>query len=179
MNSNTRFEQFTTEALREHKNRLGREQYARRMIHADEKPVAEGSESLRECRNRLAREAHVHRLAKENIDESEQCRNIQRQALAKRTTEQVELRRKKQKEYKNRISNAARIENYNTKTVSLHNIGSISIECPECKALHWIDEKVTGSRHTPIFSTCCAKGKVKLLAIASPPELLEMLLTEE
>ncbi|CAG8489327.1 1308_t:CDS:2, partial [Acaulospora morrowiae] len=55
----------------------------------------------------------------------------------------------------------------------------MSIECPECKALHWIDEKVAGSRHAPIFSTCCAKGKVKPPAIASPPELLEMLLTEE
>ncbi|CAG8692771.1 6876_t:CDS:2 [Acaulospora morrowiae] len=179
MNSNTRFEQCTTKALREHKNCLGREQYARRMTRADEKSVAEGSESLHERRNRLAREARVRRLAKENIDESEQRRNIQRQALAKRTTEQVELHRKKQKESKNRISNAARIENYNTKTVSLHNIGSISIECPECKALHWIDEKVAGSQHAHIFSTCCAKGKVKLPVIASPPELLEMLLTEE
>ncbi|CAG8753967.1 1770_t:CDS:2, partial [Acaulospora morrowiae] len=114
-----------------------------------------------------------------NIDESEQRRNIQRQALAKRTIEQVELRRKKQKEFKNHISNAARIENYNTKTVFLHNIGSMSIECPECKALHWIDEKVAGSRHAHIFRTCYAKGKVKLLVIASLPELLEILLTEE
>ncbi|CAG8744857.1 2506_t:CDS:1 [Acaulospora morrowiae] len=55
----------------------------------------------------------------------------------------------------------------------------MSIECSECKALYWIDEKVVGSRHAPIFNTCCTKGKVKLPAIASPPELLEMLLTEE
>ncbi|CAG8789486.1 4602_t:CDS:1, partial [Acaulospora morrowiae] len=81
--------------------------------------------SLRECRNCLAKEVHVRRLAKENIDESEQRQNIQRQALAKKTTEQVELRRKKQKKSKNRISNTAHIENYNTKTVSLHNIGSM------------------------------------------------------
>ncbi|CAG8603616.1 13987_t:CDS:1, partial [Acaulospora morrowiae] len=66
-----------------------REQYARCMTHADEKPVAERFRSLRERRNCLAREVRVHRLAKKNIDEFEPHQNIQRQALAKKTTEQV------------------------------------------------------------------------------------------
>ncbi|CAG8824457.1 27429_t:CDS:1, partial [Racocetra persica] len=43
------------------------------------------------------------------------------------------------KHYK--VSNAIYNNNYNSNTVRLHNIESMNVEYPECKAIHWIEEK--------------------------------------
>ncbi|CAG8546077.1 28301_t:CDS:2 [Gigaspora margarita] len=60
-----------------------------------------------------------------------------------------------------------------------HCLGSMEIECSQCQALHWIEEKVAGSVLFPIFSTCCANGKIKLPTVNQPPEPLFLLLTRE
>ncbi|CAG8759242.1 7159_t:CDS:2 [Gigaspora margarita] len=33
------------------------------------------------------------------------------------------------------------------------------LECLQCGALYWLEEKVAGSALAPIFSTCCANEK--------------------
>ncbi|CAG8590800.1 9648_t:CDS:2 [Cetraspora pellucida] len=142
------------------KNQLERERYARCMTQTNE-ISAGSSESFHECKNCLARES------------SYACHR------ANENTEQVELRRKKQNEAKQQITNAACVENYDTNAVSSHNYGSINIKCPECKALHWVEEKVAETKQSPIFSICYIKRKVQLFVISTPSILLHKLLTEE
>ncbi|CAG8507378.1 17053_t:CDS:2 [Racocetra fulgida] len=100
MDSNT---QSTQNILREHKNQIKRERYARRMSRAEETP--------------------------EN-------------------SEQIDLQKKKQNEAKHHVTNTAQ-------------------------------EKVAGSKRAPIFSICCAKGKMQLSAIETPPTVLRTLLIDE
>ena len=38
-----------------------------------------------------------------------------------------------------------------------HLLSPRNVLCPHCKALMWIDEKVSGSIGKQIFSTCCAR----------------------
>jgi len=57
-----------------------------------------------------------------------------------------------------------------------HTLGSMTLSCPSCGALHWKQEKVGGSLARPIFSLCCAKGTVTLPNLLPPPEPLATLL---
>ena len=43
-----------------------------------------------------------------------------------------------------------------------HTLGNMIYKCSECEAMMWLDERITNSVKLPIFSTCCAKGKVIL-----------------
>ncbi|CAG8773387.1 3583_t:CDS:2, partial [Racocetra fulgida] len=162
-----------------------RERYAKHMTRREEEiSVSESSESPRDRKNRLAREVYALRRANETTEETEQHRTAQRQVYTRRiaaetieeaeyeNAEQADLRKKKQNEAKYNISNAAHIKNYDTNAVRRHNVGRMNICCTECKALHWIEEKVAGTKKLPIFSTCCTKGKVQLPDISPPPPLL-------
>ena len=61
--------------------------------------------------------------------------------------------------------------------LSLHNLGEMNIQCPSCKALHWVDERLSkSSKANPKFGMCCYKGKISLPALQPvPPELYELL----
>jgi hypothetical protein len=58
-----------------------------------------------------------------------------------------------------------------------HTLGNMTYKCSECEAMMWLDERVTKSVRLPVFSTCCAKGKVKLPPLQELPSSLNMLLT--
>jgi len=59
-----------------------------------------------------------------------------------------------------------------------HILPGLHAECPNCKAKMWIWERAERSpMSNPVFSTCCSKGKVKIPAIESPPEVILSLLT--
>lgn len=61
-----------------------------------------------------------------------------------------------------------------------NNLGFINIQCPHCKALHWIEERVSSSKiDQPEFQMCCAQGKVKLAPLRIPPAPLYNLYTGE
>ncbi|CAG8853733.1 8991_t:CDS:1, partial [Gigaspora margarita] len=94
------------------------------------------------------------------------------------TTEQAEERRTKRRKVNQCTSNMAHTEQYDSKNIILHNLGYINIECTLCGALHWKDEKVSGTVKRPVFSTCCANGKVHLQPLAQTPPILHSLLTE-
>ncbi len=50
--------------------------------------------------------------------------------------------------------------------LSLHNLGQMNIQCPSCKALHWVDECLSkSSKANPKFGICCYKGKISLSAL--------------
>ncbi|XP_058207867.1 uncharacterized protein LOC131320951 [Rhododendron vialii] len=50
-----------------------------------------------------------------------------------------------------------------------HYLGKMDIECTNCKALHWMDERLTkSSRSRPLFGTCCLQGKVRLHTLRTP-----------
>ncbi|KAI8532314.1 hypothetical protein RHMOL_Rhmol11G0204200 [Rhododendron molle] len=51
-----------------------------------------------------------------------------------------------------------------------HNLGNMDIKCTHCKALHWMDERLTkSSTSNPLFGTCCFQGKIKLPTLTTPP----------
>jgi hypothetical protein len=63
--------------------------------------------------------------------------------------------------------------------VDVHDLGHMEIECPFCRALHWIDERVShSSKSHPKFGMCCEHGKVKLPPLRVPPLPLFHLFTE-
>ncbi|GBB91856.1 hypothetical protein RclHR1_19290001 [Rhizophagus clarus] len=41
-----------------------------------------------------------------------------------------------------------------------HTLGNMDHECFDCGAMMWLDERVNVSTRSPVFDTCCAKGKV-------------------
>ena len=57
-------------------------------------------------------------------------------------------------------------------------MGSMSIVCSYCQALHWINERTSGSsKTTPSFEKCCKKGAVKLNEHQMAPDILRTLMT--
>ena len=56
------------------------------------------------------------------------------------------------------------------------NVGSMNVECRNCGALHWEDERLRSSSHrNPKFGTCCHSGKVSLPPLQDPPYALREL----
>ena len=54
----------------------------------------------------------------------------------------------------------------------------MNIQCPSCKALHWLDERLTkSSKINPKFGMCCYQGKISLPPLQPPPPELYHLLT--
>ena len=142
---------------------------------------AQAPETPRERRNRLARESYARRRSSLTFEQLERQRARQREIYRCRTesNEQAEYRRKTQRTTYTNHNNAARTQMYDTNSVFRHCLGSMDIECSQCRALHWIEEKVAGSALAPIFSSCCANGKINLPTIDQPPEPLLSLLTGE
>ncbi|KAI8543515.1 hypothetical protein RHMOL_Rhmol08G0224500 [Rhododendron molle] len=57
-----------------------------------------------------------------------------------------------------------------------HFLGKMNVLCPNCKAWHWMDEKLTtSSKKKPLFGTCCLQGKVRLPLLIIPPPPLQAL----
>ncbi|KAG5549105.1 hypothetical protein RHGRI_014469 [Rhododendron griersonianum] len=57
-----------------------------------------------------------------------------------------------------------------------HFLGKMNVLCPDCKAWHWMDEKLTrSSKKNPLFGTCCLQGKVRLPLLITPPPPLQAL----
>ena len=54
----------------------------------------------------------------------------------------------------------------------------MSVECTNCKALHWIAERTSGTTiAAKRFTACCNQGKVNLPQLTEPPEYLQYLLS--
>lgn len=62
------------------------------------------------------------------------------------------------------------VKNPNDPNYKRHVLGPKNVKCPECKALMFIDEKVSGSIRSPKFSMCCARGKVRLPPLPKLPD---------
>jgi hypothetical protein len=61
-----------------------------------------------------------------------------------------------------------------------HRLGTCTIICPNCKALHWIEERSQkGTKQVPKFSTCCMNGAISLPQLPDAPILMEELLKDE
>src|SRR6266542_1064739 len=58
-----------------------------------------------------------------------------------------------------------------------HTLGNMTYKCNKCGAMMWLDERVTNSVKLPVFSTCCARGKVILPSLQELPSPLNILLT--
>src|SRR5437016_7311240 len=64
--------------------------------------------------------------------------------------------------------------------MTAHDVGHMNIECPFCRALHWMDERVshTSAPNHIEFGMCCEHGKLKLPALQVPPSPLLRLFVE-
>ncbi|RXW11836.1 hypothetical protein EST38_g14019 [Candolleomyces aberdarensis] len=61
-----------------------------------------------------------------------------------------------------------------------HELGRMNIQCPDCRALHWLDEKLSSSSaRSPKFGLCCDSGQVRLPRLEDPPPALRDLFTGE
>ncbi|KAG5549512.1 hypothetical protein RHGRI_014742 [Rhododendron griersonianum] len=57
-----------------------------------------------------------------------------------------------------------------------HNLGNMDTKCTHCKALHWMDERLTkSSTSNPLFGTCCFQGKIRLPTLITPPSPIRAL----
>ena len=55
-------------------------------------------------------------------------------------------------------------------------LGKMTVKCPNCDALHWMDERLKGSsKRNPKFGTCCLSGKVSIPTMVEPPVELKRL----
>ena len=62
----------------------------------------------------------------------------------------------------------------------VHNIGYFNVCCPDCGALHWLDECLAKSPNlSPKFGMCFFQGKILLPPIQHPPIELYRLLTSQ
>jgi hypothetical protein len=57
----------------------------------------------------------------------------------------------------------------------------MNIQCPSCKALYWLDERLAkSSKVNPKFGICCYQGKISLSPLQpAPPELYDLLTDQE
>jgi len=102
----------------------------------------------------------------------QKIRNIDRQARSA----QRELDRANQGG--NEVIPLARREFNDSHRGLCHTLGEMTIVCGKCDALHFLEERVASSSCTnPLFTLCCAQGKVRLPPLAPPPEPLRRLLT--
>lgn len=52
----------------------------------------------------------------------------------------------------------------------------MEVECSNCRAFYWMDEKLTRSSFIrPLFGTCCLQGKIMLPALITPPLAIQAL----
>ena len=57
-------------------------------------------------------------------------------------------------------------------------LGTMTVQCSHCGALHWMVEKWSNSSMIhPVFGRCCQRGKVSLPSMRTPPEPLYSLLS--
>ena len=60
-----------------------------------------------------------------------------------------------------------------------HRLGRCNILCCDCRANHWIEERVQGSaKSAPRFSMCCNSGTIAMDAFQDPPQSLYSLLMD-
>src|SRR5260370_42234355 len=53
-------------------------------------------------------------------------------------------------------------------------LGTMTNQCSHCGALHWLQERLSGSsQRNPVFSRCCNQGKVSLPLLQQVPEALQ------
>ncbi|PKB97523.1 hypothetical protein RhiirA5_258470, partial [Rhizophagus irregularis] len=57
-------------------------------------------------------------------------------------------------------------------------LGQMNHRCSKCGAMMWIDETVNKSSKSPVFTICCANGKVILPLLQELPYPLNILLLE-
>ena len=59
----------------------------------------------------------------------------------------------------------------------VHDLGQLTIQCPDCHALHWLAERLHNSSALhPKFGMCCIQGKISLPPLHHPPPELALLL---
>ncbi|KAI9457120.1 hypothetical protein BJY52DRAFT_1095751, partial [Lactarius psammicola] len=63
----------------------------------------------------------------------------------------------------------------------VHDLEGLNVQCPYCKALHWLVERLANSSdRNPKFGMCCFSGKISLPPLhPPPPELSHLLISQD
>jgi hypothetical protein len=76
------------------------------------------------------------------------------------------------------ITPIARVYPWTSNGLDRHTLGDMNYECQNCGAMMWLNERVNKSARSPVFTTCCAKGKILLPPLQDLLPPLDRLLTE-
>ncbi|CAG8841799.1 40444_t:CDS:1, partial [Gigaspora margarita] len=102
----------------------------------------------------------------------------ERQQRLQRERQQSCRSQKKRKTVKSIEIPKARVYLWTSYGLQRYTLGSMDPRCSKCGALMWLDERITNkSIRSPIFSTCCANGKVSLPPLQELPPPFDFLLT--
>jgi hypothetical protein len=56
-------------------------------------------------------------------------------------------------------------------------VGEMTFKCNFCSAYFWFEERISSSsKQDPVFTMCCARGRVRLAETSEPPEPIRSLL---
>ncbi len=56
-------------------------------------------------------------------------------------------------------------------------VGEMTFKCNFCSAYFWFEERISASsKQDPVFTMCCARGRVRLAETSEPPEPIRSLL---
>jgi hypothetical protein len=65
---------------------------------------------------------------------------------------------------------------FDKEKISVHDLGPMNVACPNCRAMHWMAERLSASSNTnPKFGLCCLSGKIKLPLLDQLPDGIRQL----
>ncbi|CAG8533005.1 32053_t:CDS:2 [Gigaspora margarita] len=123
--------------------------------------------SDRSARNKKRREHWATQTAEQREERNKKLREQRKlQTLEERFNKRFERRKMDKNSHRNLRCFDKR-----------HVIGDMAYSCNYCGAKFWLEEKSSGNKSHPIFTTCCNKGSVVLPSVPPPPNILMQLLT--
>jgi len=153
--------------------------------------IRRANESAEQTTQRRASDqlSHQNQRANESLDDTEirlesQCLR-QQQLRANESADNIEQRRESDrlsrndrrayKRTKYPLYHAAEQSDNSPKPV-YYNVGTLSLSCQHCGALHYATESLPG--HATMLHNCCHNGKIDIMNTPPYPEKLRMLFTK-
>jgi len=116
---------------------------------------------------------HANGQKRRRLNETPQQTEMRRAADANRHRRRYVSVAQKRSDYEAAMINIDNLPDDLTDEITENNCGLMSIKCQHCEAYFYKDEKFTRSSiKNPKFGLCCGDGKVKLRAVADPPQNL-------
>jgi hypothetical protein len=131
----------------------------------------------------INREVFKERQRILNAERQQRFRNQNQKRPSEKENIPITRPTKKTKKVGNEVNQLAqipkaRIYPWVSTGLERHSLGQMNHRCSKCGAMMWIDERVNKSSKSPVFTICCANGKVTLPLLQELPYPLNILLLE-